>query len=323
MPPFTLPDLSIVVPLYNEEESVGPLVDAVREALTAHPSWELVLVDDGSRDSTAQVAGALAAADPRIVLLQLARNYGQTQAMQAGFDRAQGSIVVSMDGDLQNDPRDIPLLVAKLDEGYDLVAGYRMRRQDKVVTRKIPSWVANRMIIWLTGVRIRDNGCSLKAYRRDLLDQLHLYSDMHRFLPALAAATANARIAEVPVRHHARRFGVSKYGLSRVAKLLADLLTIKMIASFRESPLAMFGAGALISGLFAAAFLTAWLWSFTINGDFLDLLPMNAYVFPGSALLCIALAVFLTMLGLIAEEALQKVRAEEQLERFGTREVRG
>ncbi|MEP7065093.1 MAG: glycosyltransferase family 2 protein [Gemmatimonadota bacterium] len=322
MPPHVLPDLSIVVPLYNEEESVGPLVNAVRAALENHPSWELVLVDDGSRDSTARVAEALAAADARIVLLQLARNYGQTQAMQAGFDRANGRIVVSMDGDLQNDPQDIPLLVAKLEEGYDLVAGYRMRRQDKVVTRKIPSWVANRMIIWLTGVRIRDNGCSLKAYRRDLLDQLHLYSDMHRFLPALAAATANARIAEVPVRHHARRFGVSKYGLSRIAKLLADLLTIKMIASFRESPLAMFGLGAMLSGLFAAAFTTAWLWSFTTYGNSLDALPMNAYVFPGSALLCIALAVFLTMLGLIAEEALQKVRTEEQLERLSARKVR-
>src|SRR5512140_138448 len=323
MPPFAVPDLSIVVPLYNEEESVGPLIDAVRDALAGHHSWELVLVDDGSRDTTAQVAGAIAASDPRIVLLQLARNYGQTQAMQAGFDRARGNIVVTMDGDLQNDPRDIPLVVAKLGEGYDLVAGYRLRRQDKVVTRKIPSWVANRMIIWLTGVRIRDNGCSLKAYRRDLLDQLHLYSDMHRFLPALAAATANARISEVPVRHHARRFGVSKYGLTRVAKLLADLLTIKMIASFRESPLAMFGVGALMSGLFATAFFVAWLWSFREAPVNLDGSPLNAYVFPGSALLCIALAVFLTMLGLIAEEALQKVRAEEQLERFGAREVHG
>jgi glycosyltransferase involved in cell wall biosynthesis len=322
MPPVAHPDLSIVVPLYNEEESVGPLVDAVRDALADHTSWELVLVDDGSRDSTNQVAGAIAAADPRVVLLQLARNYGQTQAMQAGFDRAAGRVVVSMDGDLQNDPRDIPLLVAKLEEGYDLVAGYRMRRQDKVVTRKIPSWVANRMIIWLTGVRIRDNGCSLKAYRRDLLDQLHLYSDMHRFLPALAAATANARIAEVPVRHHARRFGVSKYGLSRIAKLLADLLTIKMIATFRESPLAMFGVGALLSAAFATAFLAAWLWSFA-QRDVLDVAPMNAYVFHGSALLCIALAVFLTMLGLIAEEALQKVRAEEQMERLGGHEVFG
>jgi glycosyltransferase involved in cell wall biosynthesis len=323
MPPLALPELSIVVPLYNEEESVGPLVEAVRDALEGQPSWELVLVDDGSRDSTAQVAGALAAADPRVVLLQLARNYGQTQAMQAGFDRANGRIVVSMDGDLQNDPRDIPLVVAKLEEGFDLVAGYRMRRQDKVVTRKIPSWVANRMIIWLTGVRIRDNGCSLKAYRRDLLDQLHLYSDMHRFLPALAAATANARIAEVPVRHHARRFGVSKYGLTRVAKLLADLLTIKMIASFRESPLAMFGLGALLSALFAGIFFAAWLWPFVHPSATRDGSTMNAYVLPGSALLCVSLAVFLTMLGLIAEEALQKVRSEDQLERYGARGVHG
>ncbi|MDQ2767471.1 MAG: glycosyltransferase family 2 protein [Gemmatimonadota bacterium] len=323
MPPSSLPALSIVVPMYNEEESVAPLVDAVREALAETPSWELVLVDDGSRDATVRIACAISAADPHVVVLQLARNYGQTQAMQAGFDRANGHIVVSMDGDLQNDPRDIPLLVAKLEEGYDLVAGYRVRRQDKIVTRKIPSWVANRMIIWLTGVRIRDNGCSLKAYRRDLLDQLHLYSDMHRFLPALAAATANARIAEVPVRHHARRFGVSKYGLSRIAKLLADLLTIKMIASFRESPLAMFGLGAMLSGVFATIFLGAWLWSFAQRADVLDVAPMNAYVLPGSALLCIALAVFLTMLGLIAEEVLQKVRAEEQLERLGGREVYG
>jgi glycosyltransferase involved in cell wall biosynthesis len=321
MPPPSGPDLSVVVPLYNEEESVRPLVEAVRDALAGHPSWELVLVDDGSRDATAAVADRMAAADSRVVLLQLARNYGQTQAMQAGFDRARGRVIVSMDGDLQNDPRDIPVLVDKLREGYDLVAGYRLRRQDKVITRKIPSWVANRLITWLTGVRIRDNGCSLKAYRRELLDQLHLYSDMHRFLPALAAATANARIAEVPVRHHARRFGTSKYGLSRIAKLLADLLTIKMIASFREKPLAMFGLSALGAACAGTLFFGAWLWSFTQPPGALEGAPMNAYVFPGSALLCIALAAYLMMLGLIAEEALQKVRAEEQQERAGGREA--
>ncbi len=311
-----VPALSIVVPMYNEEESVALLVDAVRTALEGQPSWELVLVDDGSRDGTVRIAESLAAGDARIVVLQLARNYGQTPAMQAGFDRASGRVVVSMDGDLQNDPRDIPMLVAKLEEGYDLVAGYRMKRQDKVVSRKIPSWVANRIIVRLTGVHIRDNGCSLKAYRRTLLDQLHLYSDMHRFLPALAAATANARIAEVPVRHHARRFGVSKYGLSRVAKLLADLLTIRMIAAFRESPLAMFGLGALVSGAIAMVFLAAWLISFGQRAASAGLAPMNDYVLPGSALLCISLAIFLTMLGLIAEEALHKVRAEDQLERL-------
>jgi glycosyltransferase involved in cell wall biosynthesis len=322
MPLTAAPALSVVVPLYNEEESIGPLVDAVHDALADDPSWELVLVDDGSRDDTVRVARALAASDNRIVLVQLARNYGQTQAMQAGFDAARGPVVVSMDGDLQNDPRDIPLLVAKLEEGYDLVAGYRLRRQDKVITRKIPSWVANRIIISLTGVRIRDNGCSLKAYRRELLDQLHLYSDMHRFLPALAAATANARIAEVPVRHHARRFGASKYGLSRIAKLLADLLTIKMISSFRERPLTMFGLGALVSASIATAFTIAWLSSLGAPVSSVDAARASGYVFSGSALLCVSLAAYLIMLGLIAEEALQKARSEEHEDRMSFRGAR-
>ncbi len=167
--------LSVVVPLYNEADSVEPLVDAVRAALVAHTAWELVLVDDGSRDSTVAIAARLAAADRRIRLIQLARNYGQTPAMQAGFDEARGRVVVSMDGDLQNDPLDIPRVVAELEEGYDLVAGYREHRQDKLLTRKVPSWIANRIIRRITGVNIRDNGCSLKGYRRELLDRMHLY----------------------------------------------------------------------------------------------------------------------------------------------------
>ena len=244
--------------------------------------------------------------------------------MQAGFDRARGRIVVSMDGDLQNDPRDIPLLVAKLDEGYDLVAGYRMQRQDKVVTRKIPSWVANRIIIFLTGVRIRDNGCSLKAYRRELLDQLHLYSDMHRFLPALAAATANARIAEVPVRHHARRFGVSKYGLSRVAKLLADLLTIRDDRDLSREPAHHVRDRRAGRGRRGDDISRRVARSRSCSRDARDVVAdERATSSPGSALLCIALAVFLTMLGLIAEEALQKVRAEDQLDALAAREVYG
>src|SRR5262249_38900390 len=206
------PTLSVVVPLYNEQESLPGLVDAVRSALAGDRAWELVLVDDGSRDGTAAAAEKISAVDSRVRLIRLARNYGQTQAMQAGFDAVRGDVVVSMDGDLQNDPADIPMLVNTLEQGYDLVAGYRERRQDKGITPKIPSWVANRLIRAITTVPIRDNGCSLKAYRRDMLDRMHLYSDMHRFLPALAAATAGARITEVPVRHHARRFGQSKYG---------------------------------------------------------------------------------------------------------------
>jgi glycosyltransferase involved in cell wall biosynthesis len=298
------PRLSVVVPLYNEEDNVRPLVQAVRLALAGHPAWELVLVDDGSRDRTASIALAAAAADARIRVVQLARNYGQTQAMQAGFDAAAGDVVVSMDGDLQNDPTDIPRLLAKIDEGYDLVAGYRVRRQDHLIRRKLPSWVANRIIRGITGIDIRDNGCSLKAYRRATLDRMHLYSDMHRFLPALAAATAGARITEIPVQHHPRRFGQSKYGLSRILKILADLLTITMISSFRERPLALFGIGAASSLAFGigATVLAARAFG-AENPDVAD-----AYVLPSVALLFVMLACYLVMLGLVGEMALRRAR---------------
>jgi glycosyltransferase involved in cell wall biosynthesis len=301
-----LPDvqLSIVIPLYNEAESVGPLVEAVRSALADHSAWELVLVDDGSRDRTVAIATELAAADPRIRLVPLARNYGQTPAMQAGFDEARGRIVVSMDGDLQNDPLDIPRVVAKLEEGYDLVAGYRERRQDKLLSRKVPSWIANRIIRRITGVDIRDNGCSLKGYRRELLDRIYLYSDMHRFIPAVAAATAGARISEIPVRHHARRFGQSKYGLSRIAKVLADLLTITMIRSFRERPLALFAAGAAGATALSAAFAVAALAVMLRHG----VTPERMVVLPGAAILWLGLAVYLLMLGLVGEIALRESR---------------
>ena len=301
--------ISVVVPLYNEEESVRPLVEAVRAALAPGPPWELVLVDDGSRDGTARVAAALAGLDPRVRLLRLARNYGQTAAMQAGFDHARGNVVVSMDGDLQNDPEDIPRLVARLGEGYDLVAGYRERRQDKLLTRKLPSWVANRIIRWLTGVQIRDNGCSLKAYRREVLLRVHLYSDLHRFIPALAAATAGARIAELPVRHHSRRFGTSKYGLSRIVKVLADLLTIKMIRSFRDRPLSLFARGAALAGILGVLFSIAHVVAaLTFRPEKVD-----ALIFLGAALLWFGLACHLLMLGLIVEAALRARPAWSEL----------
>ncbi len=300
---YDRPRLSVVVPIFNEEENVQPLVSAVIGALEARSSWELVLVDDGSVDRTAERAEALAVSDPRVRLIRLARNYGQTPAMQAGFDHARGDIVVTMDGDLQNDPQDIPQLVGKIEEGFDLVAGYRMRRQDKFLTRKVPSWVANRIIRAITKVPIRDNGCSLKAYRRDLLERLHLYSDMHRFLPAVATATAGARIAEVPVRHHPRRHGTSKYGLSRVLKVLGDLLTIKMIRSFRERPLTMFATGALFAVAFACAFGAATLIAAGFRPE-----KAAAVVFPGAALLWLGLAGYLLLLGLVAEVALRKDR---------------
>jgi glycosyltransferase involved in cell wall biosynthesis len=298
--------LSVVVPVYNEEENVGLLVEAVRSALGDDRPWELLLVDDGSADRTVPIIEELSAADPRVRLVALARNYGQTQAMQAGFDEAAGDVVVSMDGDLQNDPRDIPLLVAKLEEGYDLVAGYRLKRQDAFLTRKVPSWVANRIIRTITQVDIRDNGCSLKAYRRWTLDRMALYSDMHRFLPALAAATAGARITEIPVRHHPRRHGQSKYGLSRILKILADLFTITLISWFREQPLRLFGLGAVGAMLLAMTFgaATAVALAHAPRGE------PGLFVLPGSALLFLMLAGYLLMLGLLAEMALRKARED-------------
>lgn len=292
--------ISIVVPLYNEEDAAPVLIGAVREALAALPEWELVLVDDGSRDGTVAAVRHAIAGDARIRLVRLARNYGQSTAMQAGFDQARGDVVVSMDGDLQNDPRDIPRLLERLEEGYDLVAGYRERRQDRLFTRKVPSWVANRIIRGITGVAIRDNGCSLKAYRREVLERLRLYSDLHRFIPAQAASTSAARITEIPVRHHAREYGASKYGLSRVPKVAADLLTILMIRSFRERPLALFAAVATLA-LSAGCLFGVW--------PLLDLLrtspgPPSDVIPFGAALLCVWLAGYLLMLGLIAEKVL-------------------
>lgn len=300
-----VPQVSLVVPVLNEEPNVARLASAVREALPAQWDWELLFVDDGSTDGTCTEVRRLAAADGRIRLVPLARNYGQTTALQAGFDHSRGSVVVSMDGDLQNDPADIPLLVAKLEEGYDLVAGYRVRRQDAVFTRKVPSWLANRIVQRLTGVPIRDHGCSLKAYRRALLDRMSLYSDMHRFIPQVAAGTAGARIVEVPVRHNAREFGVSKYGLSRVGKVLADLLTILMIRSFREQPLVLFAIGALAAGTLGVAFTVGAAFMYASGGT-----PPTV-VLPAVASLWFALCFYLVILGLIAETALGNARAED------------
>lgn len=293
--------LSVVVPLLNEEPNVAPLVETVRSALEGR-DWELLLVDDGSTDGTADVAASASDRDSRVRLIRLARNYGQATAMQVGFERAEGDVVVSLDGDLQNDPEDIPRLVARLEEGYDVVAGYREDRKDAFLTRTLPSTVANALIRWVTGTRLRDNGCSLKAYRREVLGRMHLYSDMHRFVAPLAAGTAGARMTEVPVRHHPRRRGESKYGLSRTWKVLADLVTVKVLRTFRERPLVFFGllAAALVGvGLaFGAGSAVVLLEN---PGPFLE----SSFVLPASSLLCLEVAAFLVMLGLIAEVALR------------------
>ena len=233
-------DLSVVVPLFNEEESVRPLYAAIVAGVAPlGVSFEIVFVDDGSRDGTVAVADEIARADPRVCLVKFRRNYGQTPAMAAGIAEARGEIIVTMDGDLQNDPADIGELLARIEEGNDIVVGWRHDRQDKLWTRKVPSRIANALIAKVTGVPIRDNGCSLKAYRACLIKQIPLYSEMHRFIPAMASI-AGPRIAEIRVRHHARRFGSSKYGLSRIYKVLLDLMVIKTVASFTARPMRWF-----------------------------------------------------------------------------------
>jgi len=237
----TQPKLSIIVPFYNEEESIRPMHAAIVAAIEPiGVSFEMVFVNDGSKDNTLKIATDIARSDSRVRVVTFRRNYGQTPAMAAGIEHAQGEILVTMDGDLQNDPRDIEQFLAKMEEGYDIVVGWRFNRQDKLVSRKIPSRIANRLIGKVTGVPIRDNGCSLKAFRATLIKNIPLYSEMHRFIPAMASI-AGPRIAEIKVRHHARQFGASKYGLSRIYKVLLDLLVIKTVASFTSRPLVWFG----------------------------------------------------------------------------------
>ena len=255
----------MIVPFYNEEDNIARMHSAIVEAVEPLGiGFEMVFVNDGSRDRTLEIASGIARTDPRVRVVNFRRNYGQTPAMAAGIEQSRGRVLVTMDGDLQNDPRDIGLFLAKMDEGYDIVVGWRANRQDKLVTRKIPSRIANWLIGKVTGVPIRDNGCSLKAYRGALIKQIPLYSEMHRFIPAMASI-AGPRIAEIRVRHHARQFGESKYGLSRIYKVLLDLMVIKTIASFTARPLLWFSllsAPLVVAGSLALGF-SLWRWSFT------------------------------------------------------------
>lgn len=248
-------NLSVVVPFFNEEESIGPLHQALCEALDPTGlTYELVFVDDGSTDQTFAAATALAKQDPNLTAIKLRRNAGQTPAMMSGIDYAQGAIIATMDGDLQNDPADLPLLIEMINSGYDIVVGWRHNRQDKLITRKIPSKIANWIIAKITGVAIRDNGCSLKAYRREIIKSVPLYSEMHRFIPAMLSVTG-ARLAQVKVRHHARQFGTSKYGLSRTYKVLIDLVTIKTLITSLARPMSWFGGIAVVHFLVAILLL--------------------------------------------------------------------
>jgi len=251
-------ELSVVVPVLNEEESLPLLYQRLSEVLTENNyQYEIIVIDDGSTDGSFDILQALQAGDEHLRVVQFRRNYGQTAAFAAGFDRARGDVVITIDADLQNDPADIPALLAKMAEGYDVVSGWRVDRQDRFLDRRLPSIVANRMISWTTGVHIHDYGCSLKAYRRQVLDDVQLYGELHRFLPALAHA-AGARVAEIPVSHHPRRFGKAKYGLSRTVKVLLDILAVRFLMSYSTRPIHIFGLLGLLSfaaGIVVLAYL--------------------------------------------------------------------
>ena len=252
------PQVSVVIPVYNEEETLPHLHEALVQALTGMGrSWEVILVNDGSSDRSKEAMDRIVDSDPRFVGVHLRRNFGQTAAMAAGFDQARGELVVAMDADLQNDPLDVPRLLDKMDEGYDVVSGWRKDRKDNWLTRILPSQIANWMISTATGVHLHDYGCSLKVYRREVLADVHLYGEMLRFIPALVY-WAGGRVAEVEVTHHPRRFGKSKYGLNRIVKVALDLITVKFLLSYSTKPIQVFGRWGLYSSL-AGFLLGLWL----------------------------------------------------------------
>ncbi|MFQ5766359.1 MAG: glycosyltransferase family 2 protein [Acidobacteriota bacterium] len=289
----TEPDLSVIVPFYDEEDNVGPVIRELAGVLdTTGLIWEIVAVDDGSADRTLRCLLDQRTVDRRIRVLRMRCNSCQTAAMRAGFDAARGRLVVSMDGDGQNDPSAITALLARLDEGYDLVCGWRAHRQDRMLSRKLPSWIANRLIALVTGIPIHDNGCSLRAYRRALLRRLPLYGDQHRFIPALAALRG-ARIAEMKVPHRARRSGRSKYGLSRTYKVLLDLLTVRLLRPLVVAPVLPFVAAGLAFLAVAALALvmTAQVW----------LRDGSLVVWAGTSFLAVFMAGYLCVLAFLSE----------------------
>jgi len=248
-------EISIVIPVYNEEKNIPVLIEAVRAAMDKYgKSYACIFIDDGSSDKTFEVIKGLKKAYPFLKGIKLKMNFGQTHAIVAGFDIAEGDVIITMDGDLQNDPDDIPRLLAKLDEGYDIVSGWRDKRKDPFLMRKLPSSMANWIISQMTGIKLHDFGCTLKAYKKGVVKNIKLYGEMHRFIPAIASYMGT-RVAEIRVKHHNRRYGVSKYGISRITKVLLDLIAVKLFLSYSRNPMRLFGAVAL--GCFFLGFLCA------------------------------------------------------------------
>jgi glycosyltransferase involved in cell wall biosynthesis len=312
------PEISVFLPVYNEEPNLPPLHAKLTEALAKlGRSAEIVFVDDGSTDDSLNVLREIAAKDERVRVVALKRNYGQTAAMAAGIDAARGQVLIPMDADLQNDPADIVRLLEKLDEGYDVVSGWRKNRQDKLITRKIPSMLANRLISWIGGVPLHDYGCSLKAYRRESLQDVKLYGEMHRFIP-IYASWAGARVAEIPVAHHARTMGKSKYGLSRTIKVVFDLMTIKFMASYQTKPIYVFGSFGMLAFLISIlAGLYAVFLKLFHKADFVQT-PL-----PILAIVMFAVGIQFLLMGLLAEMLVRTYHESQSKAIYAVREKVG
>jgi glycosyltransferase involved in cell wall biosynthesis len=312
------PEISVFLPVLNEEPNLRPLYTKLDEALKKlGRSAEIIFVDDGSTDGSLGILRELAAMDSRIRVVALKRNYGQTAAMAAGIDAAKGRVLIPMDADLQNDPADITRLLEKLDEGYDVVSGWRKNRQDKWVTRKIPSMIANRLISWIGGVPLHDYGCSLKAYRHESLEDVRLYGEMHRFIP-IYASWAGARVTEIPVEHHARTMGKSKYGLSRTLKVVFDLMTIKFMASYHTKPIYVFGMFGMCA--IALSFL-AGIWATVLKlwkGVSFILTPL-----PVITVVMLAIGVQFLLMGLLAEMLVRTYHESQAKRVYAVRETIG
>lgn len=313
-----VPDVSIFLPVYNEELNLLPLHNKLDDALKRlGRTAEVIYVDDGSTDGSLKILQDIARGDERVRVVALRRNYGQTAAMAAGIDAARGKVLIPMDADLQNDPADIVRLLEKLDEGYDVVSGWRKNRQDKLITRKIPSMMANRLISWIGGVPLHDYGCSLKAYRREALQDVRLYGEMHRFIP-IYASWAGARVSEIPVEHHARTMGKSKYGLSRTLKVVFDLMTIKFMASYQTKPIYVFGSFGMLAFLIS---LLAGLYAV-----FLKLFHKADFVqtpLPILAIVMFAVGIQFLLMGLLAEMLVRTYHESQAKSIYAVRERMG